>query len=175
MTLNVKVGSQLRTIQTLYVKVGGTLKQLNSLKVKVGSQLRELLVLYSSPWSGMSVDDFLLGAGNVVSSFAVRSNGECASSSLVVSGNWVSPAFTGIGSQYQIMYTIVTGPSGQLSVVAPSAGTWHSLSSDFSISVSNNGSNQYFGSLTVAIQIRRVADSVVTNSGNLTLSVTRES
>lgn len=175
MTLHVKVGSTLRTIQTLYVKVGSTLRQLHSLQVKVGSVMRELLVQYFSPWSGNSIGSFLLGSGNVSVSFTIFSDGSCSSSSGTINSAWISPAPAGVGSAHQIMYTVESGPSPGLTISAATAGTWYSLSSSFAIQASNNtGTAFYNGSVSVRIQIRRVADNAVVCNGVLNMNVQRE-
>ncbi len=129
-------------------------------------------------WNGVtfsSTSYVLSGTATALASFRIKSDGtwDTFSDAGAVGGNWFGSPGVGVGSGYEVRYTI-TSTFGSGTVVNE-ASTWTSLSADrtFSIQASRSTNGTTLASRTVTVEIRPTGGAVVSTS-TFTVSASAE-
>lgn len=129
-------------------------------------------------WNGITYGstDYQLGSpASALASFTIKSDGtwETLSDAGAVGGNWAGSPVAGIGSGYEVRFTVTSSFGG--GTVVNEASAWTALSANrlFSVQVSRSVSGTTLATRTVLAEIRPVGGSVVA-SGSFTLSASAE-
>lgn len=129
-------------------------------------------------WNGItySSTDYQLGSpSSALAQFTIKADGtwETLSDAGAVGGNWAATPAGGIGSGYEVRFT-VTSTFGSGTVVNE-ASAWTALSANrlFSLQVSRSINGTTLATRTVLVEIRTTGGSVVA-SGSFTLSASAE-
>lgn len=121
MTASVGVGGAWKGIASIAVGVSGAWKAVSAAWVGVGGAWKLFYSSIALPATLGASDTQSPGPANATLTFA--SDGTYVGTGGIPSGNWASPTTVGIGSAYEIRWTVVSG-----TLSTGTTGTWQSLS-----------------------------------------------
>lgn len=171
MTISVGVGGTHKAVNAISVGVGGAWKTVTDAWVGVGGAWKKVYEAISYPLPDPLNNTTAQVGGTVRAGFNFSTDGtygayDTTGQFIVAEGDWVDPGAVGIGSDYEIRCTTISG-----TLAVGNTGVWEALSSarEYSVQRATNGTTTYSGT----IEIRRASDSVVVASVTMSLSAER--